>query len=78
MRPSFGVGRVVALAAALAALGACKPELPGRGCATDDDCFREERCVERSCVPRPDAQVRPESDADVSPTSGPDSGGQGA
>ena len=63
------------LTAAVSAMGACKPELPGRGCATDDDCFREERCVERTCVPRPDSGQPP---ADASPASSPDVGGQGA
>lgn len=43
--------RMLLLAAlALAGLGACDPDLPGRACSVDDDCFSDEFCQGTSCV----------------------------
>lgn len=41
----------IALAGALAlATWACDPDLPGRACSTDEDCFDDEICAGSSCV----------------------------
>ncbi len=36
---------------ALTLLG-CRPDVPGRGCKTDDDCFTQEQCAQGTCVDR--------------------------
>lgn len=41
----------------------CDPELPGRSCATNDDCFTQEACVANTCLP---GAREAETDADVS------------
>ncbi len=38
------------VAIGLASLWACNPDVPGRACGADDDCFTQERCVAGSCV----------------------------
>ncbi|MBU0554252.1 hypothetical protein KKF91_21605 [Myxococcota bacterium] len=65
---------------ALLLLCGCQPELPGRGCATSQDCFRGEVCLARTCVEvdtRADAAVHddagmPDAAPDATPDAAPD------
>jgi len=73
--------RVLAFIALSGALGvsawACDPDLPGRACSVDDDCFDDEICAGSSCVTgaRTDADAEPTPDegptADMAPDQGP-------
>jgi hypothetical protein len=65
MRSAFGLVVVLTLVAA------CRPDVPGRGCTSPDDCFRQELCADGTCVTRPKAppSAGPAEDAAVaSPT----------
>lgn len=68
--------RPIAIAALFAVAGlfvGCDPELPGRACSTDDDCFRDEICQGTSCVSGardPEPEPEPDgggADADLGP-----------
>ncbi len=66
--------RLSLLAGALALGGAtfgCDPDLPGRACSIDDDCFRDELCQGTSCV-RGERDPDPEPDGGAAPDTGPD------
>lgn len=49
------IARWALLTWAVWACAACRPDLPGRDCAQDRDCFSGEACVEAVCVPEADA-----------------------
>lgn len=36
-------------------LAACRPDVPGRGCKTNDDCFTQEVCADGTCAARGEA-----------------------
>jgi len=44
---------------------ACRPDLPGRDCVQDRDCFSGEACVDAVCVPEVDAAPGAVGDAEL-------------
>lgn len=48
-------------------IAACDPDLPGRACSSDDDCFRDEICQGTSCVSGERAPGQADQDADAAP-----------
>lgn len=43
------------LALTCAALG-CRPDLPGRACSVDGDCYTQETCTDGTCAARVESQ----------------------
>ncbi|MCA9539634.1 MAG: hypothetical protein KC620_12145 [Myxococcales bacterium] len=52
---------------AVAGLAACAPDLPGRDCTDDDDCFRGEYCAGSSCVEGARQAHAVDAEADATP-----------
>ena len=52
MAGARSVARPLSALLVLAGLLGCRPDLPGRGCKTDEDCFTQEVCTDSTCATR--------------------------
>lgn len=55
----------VALFLVAGLLSACAPDVPGRGCKSDDECFTQELCHEGTCQARPRAVAEVDAGPDA-------------